>query len=344
VLILPSYKEIRNRLLIAGAKQIQPIIGEFELTSRCNFTCAMCYVKENLPSTDLTTRTWKTIFKAAVDAGMVYALLTGGEPFTRPDFTELYTFLFDMGVKITVYSNGSLLTDKIIETFTIRPPEFIGITLYGASDTTYFQVTGISNGFSMVDQAIEKLQKNGINVALRTLPIPNVVTDLDNIITYCRKRKLMLGYQMYIAVHRGCKIGENQQRLSPEDLVMFEHKILYTFGKETVKHHLETDASQKTCAALKSSVFITWDGYMQPCAIIDQPRKKLIPELYLKTFRLLNKKIQTIGDCLACHDCELVNFCMQCYARRQLEGNVSMCPKYLKNVAMLRREITNEKF
>ncbi|MDD3865437.1 MAG: radical SAM protein, partial [Candidatus Izemoplasmatales bacterium] len=131
---MPSYKEIRNRLLIAGAKQIQPIIGEFELTSRCNFTCAMCYVKENLPSTDLTTRTWKTIFKAAVDAGMVYALLTGGEPFTRPDFTELYTFLFDMGVKITVYSNGSLLTDKIIETFTIRPPEFIGITLYGASD------------------------------------------------------------------------------------------------------------------------------------------------------------------------------------------------------------------
>ena len=37
------------------------------------------------------------LLRAARDAGMLYLLLTGGEPFLWPDFWTLYDELIDMG-------------------------------------------------------------------------------------------------------------------------------------------------------------------------------------------------------------------------------------------------------
>ena len=77
-----------------GGKLGLPIGGTFELTPRCNFDCPMCYVhrKENdadARSRELTTQQWISLAQQATDAGMVFALLTGGEPFLRKDFFEI---------------------------------------------------------------------------------------------------------------------------------------------------------------------------------------------------------------------------------------------------------------
>ena len=65
-----------------------PIAGNFELTARCNFNCPMCYVhmteeqvKEN--GKELTAQQWLDIARAARDKGMIFVLLTGGEPLVR---------------------------------------------------------------------------------------------------------------------------------------------------------------------------------------------------------------------------------------------------------------------
>ena len=72
-----------------------PLSGTFELTPCCNMACKMCYVRMT-PSEQAaiaplrTAREWLELGKAAKDAGMVYLLLTGGEPFLRPDFQEIF--------------------------------------------------------------------------------------------------------------------------------------------------------------------------------------------------------------------------------------------------------------
>ena len=74
-----------------GRKLGLPIAGNFELTARCNFNCPMCYVHMTQEQVDaagreLTAREWLGIARAARDRGMVFALLTGGEPLIRRDF------------------------------------------------------------------------------------------------------------------------------------------------------------------------------------------------------------------------------------------------------------------
>ena len=75
-----------------GGKMGISVGGTFELTARCNFNCPMCYVHmtpEQLKASgkeELTAKQWLDLARAAKDKGMVFVLLTGGEPLVRKDF------------------------------------------------------------------------------------------------------------------------------------------------------------------------------------------------------------------------------------------------------------------
>ena len=119
-----------------------PVMGGFELTSRCNFNCKMCYVhnQENykeLKKKELSVDEWMQIAKEAKEQGLLFLLLTGGEAMLREDFIELYSQLAVMGFRITINSNGSLLNEEILSCFKRYPPSRVNISLYGACDEKY---------------------------------------------------------------------------------------------------------------------------------------------------------------------------------------------------------------
>ena len=87
--------------------------GTFELTPRCNFRCPMCYVHMDPQQADqvgreLSAAQWINLAEQARDQGLVFALLTGGEPFIRKDFFEIYDAMKDMGLVISINSNGQI--------------------------------------------------------------------------------------------------------------------------------------------------------------------------------------------------------------------------------------------
>ena len=119
-----------------------PVAGNFELTARCNFRCPMCYVhmtQEQIDATgrELTAEQWLSIARAARDKGMIFALLTGGEPLLRKDFFEIYDGMKQMGLLISINSNGSLLSGDVLERFLKDPPFRFNVSLYGGSNETY---------------------------------------------------------------------------------------------------------------------------------------------------------------------------------------------------------------
>jgi len=339
-MIVITYQSLKTSLIRKAALTKTPILGEFELTSRCNFSCPMCYVKELKPKSELSTAQWKLIFTEAVENGLLYALLTGGEPFIRPDFVELYEFLYDLGVKITVYTNGSLLNEALIQVFAKRPPEFIGLTLYGYNQASYEIMTKNNAGFQLFDQALDLLNQYHIQFALRTIPTQGIYQILDEIIQYAKSKDAYLGYQLYVGPKRNSDEDNHQLRLTPTQLLDFETRIKTAF-QNTTNQTLNMDTTYRTCAALKSAYFITWNGYMQPCAMVSTPRKKVLPGLLKATFESLHDQMLACDHSEDCHHCEFYTHCMQCYARRTLEGHVNSCSKYLKDVAILKKRLEN---
>ena len=125
-----------------GAALGLPIAGNFELTSKCNFNCRMCYVHDQNNVDELSAVEWVELGRQARDQGMVFLLLTGGEPFIRPDFKEIYTGLSELGLLITINTNGSLIDDKMLEFLVSRPPLRMNISLYACDDKVYTELCG----------------------------------------------------------------------------------------------------------------------------------------------------------------------------------------------------------
>lgn len=110
-----------------------PVALTWEMTRRCNFTCPFCYIRDNtrvseekLFSDFLVRSTLETI----VEKGLVMATLTGGEPLLRSDFADVYRYLKEHGVLVTVFTNASVISDAILDLFADLPPMSCEVTLY----------------------------------------------------------------------------------------------------------------------------------------------------------------------------------------------------------------------
>ena len=159
--VTPSGEPVFSAYLHHKGRQLGiPVSGTFELTSRCNFSCKMCYIHSSdcnkNKEYELSADEWIKLGEKARDAGMIFLLLTGGEPLIREDFPLIYKRLNSMGFIISINTNGSLITDEIIELFREYTPGRVNVSLYGASDETYRSLCS-SDSYEKAISNIKKL-------------------------------------------------------------------------------------------------------------------------------------------------------------------------------------------
>ena len=84
-----------------------PFIGQLELTYRCQFDCVHCYCKSSADKArELTTGRWKKILDELQKAGCRWIGFTGGDPFIRTDFPQIYSYAKKKGFIVTILTNG----------------------------------------------------------------------------------------------------------------------------------------------------------------------------------------------------------------------------------------------
>ena len=163
----PFYKKVWE----TAFQKCIPISGTFELTPRCNFNCKMCYVhldstEMDMHGKELSAKEWLDIAKDAKSAGTTWLCVTGGEPLMHPEFEEIWQGLSEMGFFLTLQTNASLITGKIVSLLKEYPPKQVKVTLYGTNDKVYESVCGVQDGFSRVNDGIHTLMSMGIPVTL----------------------------------------------------------------------------------------------------------------------------------------------------------------------------------
>ncbi len=151
----------------------RPITGTIEVTRRCNFSCLHCY--NNLPADDaarkreLSLEEHRRILDEIAEAGTLWLLFTGGEVFVRPDFMEIYRYARTKGFLITVFTNGSGITEPIADELAEWRPFAIEITLYGHTRETHERLTRAPGSYPRVHKAIEWLMDRKLPLRLKTV-------------------------------------------------------------------------------------------------------------------------------------------------------------------------------
>ncbi len=151
-----------------------PIRAAIEVTHRCNNNCVQCY--NNLPLKDkearrkeLTYEEHCRILDQISALGCLWLLFTGGEIFVRKDFLDIYTYAKQKGSLITLFTNGTLITPEIADYLVQYRPFAIELTLYGRTQQTYEQVTGIPGSFARCMQGIRLLMERELPLKLKSM-------------------------------------------------------------------------------------------------------------------------------------------------------------------------------
>ena len=105
---------IRDRLWEKAGKEGFPLTAAFELLPVCNLSCKMCYVRKSMKEVQQAGglkdgKWWLEKAKEASSYGLLFPLLTGGEPFLHPDFRQILTGMQDMGMQVSINSNATLI-------------------------------------------------------------------------------------------------------------------------------------------------------------------------------------------------------------------------------------------
>jgi radical SAM protein with 4Fe4S-binding SPASM domain len=336
--------------------QRAPMQVSIEVTRRCPLECQHCY--NNLPMGDqdarqreMTTDEHFRVLDELVEMGCFWLLYTGGEIFARKDFLDIYTYAKKKGFLITLFTNGTLITEKIADYLLEWPPFAIEITLYGRTKETYEALTQIQGSYERCLRGIRLLRERGLPLKLKT-----VATSINkHEITAMRQfAEEELGVEFkadgQINPRIDCSQSPLAVRLTPEEVVALdmhnpkgvsEYRGLAKRESENPPRLAMIDTVY-FCGGGRKSFSINAKGEMSICVMSQQEtfdiRQSGLRAAWEHSLHDVRARKRT--RVTKCVECRIQSLCGMCPANGEMENGDQESPvAFLCHVAHLRAAV-----
>lgn len=346
---------IRDRLFVKAAHNHIPIMSAMELLPVCNLKCKMCYVRMSMDEVNRTGGLkdgawWLDIARQMRDEGMLYPLLTGGEPFLHPDFRMIMAGMLDMGLQVSINSNGTMIDEDTARWLHAHRPVRINITLYGASEESYRNLCGNANAFSRLMRALEYLKKYDVPVKFNASITPDNVHELDQILTLAEEygSPVQVATYMFPPTRRDSTCVGTNHRLSPEEAALARVRVDFRqssperfvgqaeqFARFVPLEKLDFSAEHfpelpMTCRAGNSSAWVNWKGELTNCGMYGSIVCDLEERTFRDAWKELHEKTAQLRYRPACAMCPNQPLCHICVAMIYNEcGDREGRPEYM---------------
>ncbi len=142
----------------------------WQITNLCNYQCSYCIFASgpNKPKNELSTGRALELIQEFAELGFLDLKLTGGEPLTRRDFSQIITALKASSINFDLSTNASLLTQEKVELLASANPRYVHISLDGPNQFVQEMIRG-ANTFNPTITGIKKLVAAGVRVRLGTV-------------------------------------------------------------------------------------------------------------------------------------------------------------------------------
>jgi radical SAM protein with 4Fe4S-binding SPASM domain len=348
-----SYGAFSADLHQKQAGQRAPMQVSIEVTRRCPLECQHCY--NNLPmgdqdarSREMTTEEHFRMLDELVEMGCFWLLYTGGEIFARKDFLEIYTYAKQKGFLITLFTNGTLITEKIADYLVEWPPFAIEITLYGRTRETYEALTMIPGSYDRCLRGIKLLRERGLPLKLKT-----VATSINKheVIAMRQFAEDELGVEFkfdgLINPRIDCSQSPLAVRLDPEEVVALDMQA--PRGVVEYRALIERDLAGPpplashdnlySCGGGVNSFAINALGEMGICVISQQETFDVRSSGLRHAWEhaLYKTRTRKRSRTTKCVECRIQSLCSMCPANGEMENGDRESPvEFLCHVAHLR--------
>jgi radical SAM protein with 4Fe4S-binding SPASM domain len=324
---------------------------DLETTARCNLNCRHCYI--SVPAGDRAAKRRELgaaeigrVGAEATSLGVVWCLITGGEPLLRKDFFDVYLGLRKEGLLLSVYTNATLVNREHADFFRKYPARDIEVTVYGVTQKTYERVTQVPGSFAAFMRGLDLLFGSGVKVRLKAMALRSNLHELPAIAEFCRARTKdyfrfdpFLHYRLDRDAARNATI--EAERLTPGEVVALERGdserrramerscgqlIVTEFGESDCRHVFRCDAGRR-------NFVVGYDGLFRLCTSLHHPdclydlRKGTLAAAW-NTFvpEVLSRTSDRRDYLEKCARCPIVNLCLWCPAHAYLETGILDAP------------------
>jgi len=192
----------------------------WEFTLDCNLNCMHCGSSAGKKRGDeLTTAEAERICHDLKKTGCLGVTLMGGEPLLRKDFWHIAALIGNLGMELTVITNGTIYDRNTFSKLRSLGPRTIGVSLDASKPELHDQIRDRKGAFEKTCEFMELALKEGLPVSVITTVHKLNIKELPAI------RELLLGrhvaWQIQVA-------GSEGRRFSKE--LLLDEEDFYSVG------------------------------------------------------------------------------------------------------------------
>lgn len=146
-----------------------------ELTQKCNLKCRHCYEEAScsVAKPEMSFADFTRVVDELVEIGVKRIQLVGGEPLIHRDFERMLEYVSGKFEFIEIFTNGTLLTDKLLELIKTNGAS-LAFSIYSNDSKIHDDVTRISGSHALTSTAITKATEMGIEVRVASVEMKGV--------------------------------------------------------------------------------------------------------------------------------------------------------------------------
>jgi radical SAM protein with 4Fe4S-binding SPASM domain len=305
-----------------------PLIGQLELTYRCQFDCVHCYCQGCADrKEELTATAWKKILAQIQKAGCLWLGFTGGDPLIRPDFLEIYSYAKEKGFLVTILTNGYGLTKDIINYLVKSPPYSLEITVNGLTRKTFEGITRKEASWARVMANIKELKKSKLLfyiksncLSLNCHEVAKIKQWVDRLLGKVKRQRYYFSYDHDISPRLNGDLSPCEYRVQPERIsqIVSQDQDLRQEYKDYLNCEFPPVPKGKQflyqCSSWKNQFFVGPYGRLKFCQFSDKFSVDLKNVPFSKGFyeifpRISREKFKTDSKCKTCSSRMICNWC-----------------------------------
>ncbi len=350
-------------------KLCAPFLVVWNYTNACNLRCQHCYQSASKPLPDeLSLKEKLNVIDQLSENDVVALAFSGGEPIMGADFFEVASYASSKNMFISVATNGTLLTEKIVDRLVECGVKYMEISLDSAAPANHDSFRGMTgawnrtiqgiknavsrdelfvcvastitrNNFGEVNELIDLAGELGTKrfLAFNFIPTGNATNIQDTDLTPAMREKLLE------TLYNRLKGGKLEVMTTAPQFA----RVCMSRSKDIVAtaHFGTYETSDKTrmlaefiggCGAGRLYCAIQPNGIVTPCVYMPIVVGDLRTERFIDiwensgTLKKLRSRDELLGNCGICN---FRNVCGGCRARAYAySGNINGCdPGCIRN-------------
>lgn len=251
------------------------LIIAWELTAACNLSCQYCRASaSHEPDKDELDTDEALKFVESIAPLQPMLILSGGEPLLRPDIFPIIRHAVSLGIRVSLASNGTLITQQLAQKIAVSGVSRVSISLDGA-DAAMHDLSRGQGSFEFSMKGIKNL-RGKVDFQINFTVTRTNQSDLSRIFDLAESLGAR-ALHIFFLVPTGR--GKTEDVVSPER----QEEMLREIDRETDRRTMEVQVTcapqyarlRRTsrgrgggCLAGRRFVFVSRTGGVYPCGYL----------------------------------------------------------------------------